>query len=52
MDGGEEKKVNKDDFENRWCGDKKGCIGDRGKEGQYSEKDQGDETIDVDQEGG
>jgi hypothetical protein len=51
MDGREKEKVKEDDFKNRRRGDEKGCIGDGGKEGQRSEKDQGNETIDVDQKG-
>jgi hypothetical protein len=51
MGEGKKEKVKKDDLENSWCGDKKRSIRDGGKEGQYSEKDQGDKTIDVDQEG-
>jgi len=51
MDEGKEEKVKKNDLEKCWCGDKKRSIRDGGKEGQYPEKDQGDEAIDVDQEG-
>jgi len=46
-----EKRVEKDNFKNGWGRDKERGKRQRGKEGQYSEKNQGDETIQIDQEG-
>jgi len=47
----EQEKVKKDDFKRSGCGNKEGCVRNGGKKGQHFEQDEGDEPVDVDQEG-
>jgi hypothetical protein len=52
LDDGEKKKVKKDHFKNRGCGEKNGCIGDGGKESDHLKKNKGGPVIDMNQQGG
>jgi hypothetical protein len=52
MDDGEKKKVKKDHFKNRGCGEKNGRIGDGSQESHPLKEDEGDPVIDMNQQGG
>ena len=52
MDYQEEKRVKKQDFKKRWGRDKERGKRERSKESQYSDKNQGNETIHIDKKRG